>query len=238
MEAPPNDPLPSGNFEFTALQSADNYRRALVRAFSVHLRGHVIEVGCGVGQLTEHLRQLRGITRLLCLEPDPGFCRQFRSTFPSQPLIQGTIESIVEEAPCHAILSVNVLEHILEDALELAQYGRFLRAARGRLCLFVPARPEIYAPIDGQFGHHRRYTKADLRRKLLRAGFDILRLDYFNSAGYFAWWLLFRVLGKRKFNVAAVRFFDRAIFPWVHGFESRILAPPFGQSLIAVAQAG
>jgi SAM-dependent methyltransferase len=234
----PNDPPPAGSFEFTALQAAGNYQRALIRAFSAHLRGRVIEVGCGVGQMTEHLRQLPGITRLLSLEPDPDFCRQFRRTFPSQPVIQGTIASLVEEAPCDAILSVNVLEHILEDARELARYCRCLRAARGRLCLFVPARPEIYAPIDRDFGHHRRYAKPELRRKLLAARFDILRLDYFNCVGYFAWWFIFRVLGKRHFDVAAVRFFDRAIFPWVHGFESRVLAPPFGQSLIAVAQAG
>ena len=32
-------------------------------------------------------------------------------------------------------------------------------------------------------------------------------------------------------------FFDRVIFPCVYGLESRFFTPPFGQSLIAVAQA-
>jgi len=37
--------------------------------------------------------------------------------------------------------------------------------------------------------------------------------------------------------LAAVRFFDRLIFPPVYALESNICAPPFGQSLLAVAQA-
>jgi hypothetical protein len=45
------------------------------------------------------------------------------------------------------------------------------------------------------------------------------------------------VLKKRSFDVGAVRLFDRAIFPAVHGLESRICAPPIGQSLMAVALA-
>ena len=38
-------------------------------------------------------------------------------------------------------------------------------------------------------------------------------------------------------DVSAVRFFDRVVFPCVYWCESRLCAAPFGQSLIAVAQA-
>ena len=99
----------------------------------------------------------------------------------------------------------------------------------------VPARPEIYAPIDRDFGHFRRYTRPELRRKLVAAGFEVRRLNYFNFVGYFAWWLNFCLLKKRQFEQAKVRFFDRMIFPAVHTLESSIIRPPVGQSLIAVA---
>ena len=87
-----------------------------------------------------------------------------------------------------AVVSVNVLEHIYEDDTELARWRQKLAARGGHLCLFVPARPEIYAPIDRDFGHHRRYTRPQLRSKLEGAGFSIIRLNYFNWVGYFAWW--------------------------------------------------
>src|SRR5207248_7402420 len=107
----------------------------------------------------------------------------------------------------------------------------------GVLCLFVPARPEIYALMDRDFGHFRRYTFRDLKAKLSRAGFNITRLHYFNVAGYFAWWLNFCALKKRRFEPGKVRVYDRYIFPAVYWLESRVLRPPFGQSLVAIARA-
>ena len=238
MNERPNEHAATASFEFDALRAAENYRRALIREFSPHLGRRVIEVGSGIGQITLLLRQQRPpIEDLLCVEPDAGFCQEFRAAFPDQPLVEGVIDGVSEQQPWHTIISVNVLEHILEDEAELANYHRRLRVAQGRLCLFVPARQEIYAPIDADFGHHRRYSRPDLRAKLERAGFGVIRLDYFNCVGYFAWWLCFRMLKRRKFDLASVRLFDRVIFPWVYELESRVCAPPFGQSLIAIAEA-
>ena len=225
------------DFEFEALRHAVNYRRALIREFSPHLKERVIEVGCGIGQMTESLRKLSSIKYLLSVEPDPHFCREFRKTFPGQPLIEGTVDSVTDEKPWNGIVSINVLEHILEDERELAIYSRLLRSANGRLCLFVPARQEIYAPLDKDVGHHRRYTKPGLKKKLEAAGFEVEHIRYFNWVGYFGWWLTFRVMGTRKMNPASVKFFDRVIFPVVYAAESHICAPPFGQSLIAIARA-
>lgn len=233
----PNSAASTGDFEFSALQEARNYRAALIRSFSPYLKGRTIEVGAGIGQITGGLLELPAMRELVCVEPDPEFCRAFRSNHPLQRLVEGTFDQVSLDGGWDAILSVNVLEHIREDDRELAAYRQALQARCGNLCLFVPARPEIYAPIDGDFGHHRRYTRPGLRRKLEAAGFEIVVLRYFNFVGYFAWWLTFCVLRKRSFNVTSVRTFDRLIFPVVHALESCVCAPPFGQSLIAVARA-
>src|SRR5207237_8366385 len=112
-----------------------------------------------------------------------------------------------------------------------------LKARGGALCLFVPARQEIYAPLDKDFGHFRRYSKSELRAKLSRAGFDIVRLSYFNFIGYFAWWFIFCLMRKRTFKPSSVRGFDKLVFPVVHFVESKIVRPPIGQSLVAIARA-
>jgi hypothetical protein len=205
--------------------------------FAPHLRGRVIEIGAGCGQFTEQLCQLPTIQYLLAVEPDARFCAQIRQKHPSQPLHEGVAASVTDPGPWNSLVSVNVLEHIREDETELKLYSRLLQKSHGRLCLFVPARQEIYAPIDRDFGHHRRYSHVDLRRKLENSGFKILELHYFNFVGYFAWWLTFRLLGQRKFNPGAVRFFDRVIFPIGFGLESRLAWPPIGQSLVAIAEA-
>ncbi|HEX3890379.1 MAG TPA: methyltransferase domain-containing protein [Verrucomicrobiae bacterium] len=237
MSGLPNESAQTEDFEFAALGEAKNYRAALLREFSKHLRGQVLEVGAGIGQITEALLKNSAISKLVSVEPDSKFCARLRAAFPAHQIVQGTIEDLKDGEPWNAILNVNVLEHIQEDERELAIYHEKLARKKGTLCLFVPARPEIYAPIDKDFGHFRRYTKPELRQKLEAAGFEILKLRHFNFAGYFAWWLNFCVLKKRGFDLQAVRFFDRIIFPAVHGFESRICPPPIGQSLLAIARA-
>lgn len=237
MSEQPNLTATTGDFEFAALAEAKNYRKALLAEFTPYLRGDVIEIGAGIGQMTDLLVGHPAVTRALAVEPDRGFCEHHRRQFPSHEIFEGTAAGLPEGTAGDAILSVNVLEHIRDDEDELRHYAALLRQRHGALCLFVPAGPEIYAPIDSDFGHFRRYTRPELRRKLVGAGFTIVALHYFNVAGYFAWWLNFRLLKARNFAVAKVRFYDRAIFPLVHGFETRLCRPPFGQSLLAVARA-
>jgi hypothetical protein len=236
MNDHPNSAADTEDFEFQALAEALNYRRALFSEFGPYLRGDVIEVGAGIGQMTEHLVGLPGVNRTIAIEPDAGFCTRHRAQFPDHELVEGTVADIPPGRHWDAMLSINVLEHIRDDEDELRRYASLLGERRGALCLFVPARPEIYAPIDKDFGHFRRYTRAELRRKLTGAGFQVERLHYFNSVGYFAWWLNFCFLKKRGFEAKQVRFFDRAIFPVVHNLESRLVRPPLGQSLLAVGR--
>jgi SAM-dependent methyltransferase len=225
------------DFQFPALQEATNYRDALCAEFQQYLKGDVLEIGAGVGQVTECLVSLPAIERLVSVEPNPNLCARLRNRFNGRhQLIEGTVTEVPAELEWDAILSVNVLEHIRDDQGELQQYGRKLKPKGGTLCLFVPARPEIYAPIDKDFGHYRRYTRRDLKGKLHRAGFQVLKLSYYNSIGYAAWWLNFCVLKKRSFESSGVRFFDRTIFPVVHALESKFVRPPIGQSLIAIAR--
>ena len=74
------------DFEFAALSEAQNYRDALLREFSKHLRGHVLEVGSGIGQITGELLRNRAITKLVSIEPHPGFhSNNKRELFPATP---------------------------------------------------------------------------------------------------------------------------------------------------------
>jgi SAM-dependent methyltransferase len=237
MKESPNALIMTEDFEMNALSLADNYRAALLREFSAFLRGNVLEVGSGIGQITEGLLKIPAISKLMCVEPHQAFYRNLLEKFPGLGVVHGTVDDLKEDDNWNAIVSTNVLEHIEGDQLELKKYHRYLLKNRGTLCIFVPARPEIYGQLDRDFAHFRRYTKPELRQKLELAGFEIVRLRYYNFVGYFAWGLMIRLLGKRHLTPASVRFFDRYIFPPMHGFESRICPPFIGQSLLAAARA-
>lgn len=233
----PNAAASSADFEFAALNEARNYRRALRHSFTPVLRGRVLEIGAGVGQMTREFLSLSTVSHLVAVEPEAEFVEQLVAFRPADSVVHGTAADVCPPTGWDGIISINVLEHIEDDAGELVRYFQLLAERNGCLGLFVPARPEIYSPLDRDFGHFRRYTAKELRDKLVSAGFTVERLHYYNSLGYFAWWLSFCLLRRRKFSAASVRFYDRVLFPCVYWIESRLCSPPFGQSLLVIARA-
>src|ERR1041385_4328095 len=163
MSQAPNAIANSKDFEFAALNNAANYRQALLSEFGQFLRGEVVEVGAGIGQITEPLLRASAVKRVVAVEPDPDFCREHRAKFPQHELIEGTAKDLQSNQDWDAVLSVNVLEHIEDHEAELKLYATMLRKRQGHLCLFVPARPEIFSPIDKDFGHFRRYRRKQLQ---------------------------------------------------------------------------
>ncbi|MCX8107704.1 MAG: class I SAM-dependent methyltransferase [Verrucomicrobiae bacterium] len=226
--APPTD------FEFDTLREAQNYRLAILNEFTAVLGGRVLEVGAGIGQMTALLSRQPRIEELVAVEPNPGYSALLKQACPRVEVHTGTVRTLPKGPPWDAIVSVNVLEHIPDDETELAIYASILKSPGGRLCLFVPAGPKIYAPIDRDFGHYRRYRKAELCQKLERAGFATDVIHYFNGVGYLLWWFNFLVLRKRRFSRSAVRVFDRLVFPLVYRIESTAFRPPIGQSVVAI----
>jgi len=226
------------NYEFEDLQYANNYRSAILKEFLPYLKGEIIEVGAGIGQFTELLKTINDAKRILTIEPHEPFVKKIKQTLPDIEAIRGTIKSVNLNSQWDAIVCVNVLEHIKDDLDELKYYNQLLENNGGNLCLFVPARKELYSDIDALFGHYRRYNRKELISKLNQSGFNIVKMHYFNFIGYFSWFLIFKMFKTRTFNPTAVKTFDKYILPVMHSWEYNFVRPPFGQSLIAVAKAG
>jgi SAM-dependent methyltransferase len=225
----------TSDFEFSALEQARNYRSAIAKLFAPHLKGDVLEIGAGIGQMLSEIAAVCRPKSLAAIEPDSRFLPALRVAAPNAEVWLGSEREIPLHRTFDAIYSVNVLEHIEDDRAALAAWCGRLNPG-GALCLLVPARPELYAAIDRDFGHYRRYTNNDLRLKLSSAGFAQQQIKYFNFAGYFAWLSNFKLLGKRKFNHNSVRLFDRFVFPLVYFLERVSGSCPIGQSLVAIAK--
>ena len=85
---------PTSEFEFGALREANNYRAALIEAFRPYLKGRVMEIGAGIGQMTSALRKVDEIEHLVAVEPNSSFCDRFRTIFRGQDLIEGTVHNV------------------------------------------------------------------------------------------------------------------------------------------------
>jgi SAM-dependent methyltransferase len=222
-------------YELSAMAHARNYYDWLGRVFGGVLRGTVIEQGAGTGLLTERLRQQD--LRLVLVEPDPALQAALAARFPGTEIFAGTIEALAERRGpdiADAVVSTNVLEHVADDERCLRAIARLLKPG-GHLCLYVPARPELFGSLDRHFGHRRRYARGELVAKLRAAGLTVQWARYRNLVGALGWWFSGRVLERSDLPVAQVRFYDSYVFPLANYVESR-LPPPYGQNLLVLAR--
>jgi len=217
---------------------AHNYYAWLSDTFAPYLRGTVIEHGSGRGTLASALLT-GGVRPLILSEPNEKLAAVLAKKFETQEgvtVFQGTLEHYLARVgpnAVDAIVSSNVLEHILDDEGCLATMRTLIRPG-GNLVIYVPARPELYGPFDRLVGHHRRYRRSELKQKLLAAGFKIERLRYRNMIATLPW-LWNRISNKKDISEGNVRFFDRYIFPIIRRAED-LMPPVYGLNLVAIAR--
>jgi SAM-dependent methyltransferase len=223
-------------FELGAMAQARNYYSWLCGSFAPFLHGTVVEHGAGTGLLSDHLRKHQ--MRLVLVEPDAEFHGMLsrRFTDPDTEVFRGTIEELNQgrgDETADAVVSANVLEHVHDDVECLRAISRLLKTG-GHLCLYVPARPELFGTLDERFEHRRRYQRKELVSKIESVGLRVVSAHYRNLVGAVAWWLSGRVLKRTTLDERQVHFYDSYIFPITSAVESR-WAPPYGQNLLVVA---
>ncbi len=221
--------------ELEAMAQARNYCQWILRYFAPYLGQKIVEIGAGSGTFSQLLLTRAETTQLVLFEAAANLFPILRRRFsdPRVELHQGPFDPAVSGEPPDSIVLVNVLEHINDDRLLLSQIYSSLRAG-GSLLLFVPAGQWNYGSLDKAFEHHRRYSRADLRRKLERAGFRVERQRYINFMGIASWFLAGKVLRQTTIKSSQVRWYDRWVIPWSFRLE-HFCEPPIGQSLLAVA---
>jgi len=143
---------------------------------------------------------------------------------------------MVENENADFIYTVNVLEHIENLDLEIMELRRVLRPG-GTLFVFVPAFEILWTSLDDEVGHVTRFTRNTLAAALRKGGFEISKMEYFDSLGFPAA-LSVRVmekLGMFRYKPGAVKFYDRRIFPSSR-YLDRFFQNLLGKNLVAVAR--
>ena len=213
----------SGGENLEVMREAENYNRFLrnlIRRFAGDPRT-ALDFGAGIGTFSSSLHIPPG--QVHCVEPDASARQMLASNghIPHENL------SAVDDAGIDYLFTLNVLEHIEDDAAALLDMYRVL-APGGRLFVYVPAFMLLFTSMDSHVGHHRRYRLAQLQQLVTDAGFVMERKAYTDALGFFAT-LVYKIFDKPEpapLNPGLVRFYDRFIFPL-----SRILSVPLARIL-------
>lgn len=214
-------------------EASPNYLQWIADLVAPHLGDHVLEVGAGIGAVTERVAPGRRV--VACDLSD--FCvARLRERFAGSPSVDVLQADLREWEPAErfdSILMVNVLEHIADDAGVLARLRGFLRPG-GTVVLYVPALNGLYGAWDLKVGHYRRYSKWRVREVLRAGGLRPELVRYVNLLAIPAWAAFSRsdvdaTVGR------SLSLWDRAAVPAIRAVESRV-APPIGLNLLAVGR--
>jgi glycosyltransferase involved in cell wall biosynthesis len=222
-----------------SLTGTPQYLSWLTRVLRPHLGDTVFEVGAGLGNLTGRLmaRKLEYVAG----EKDPLYLHALRNRFlktPSVTVCKLDPEDPADYAPWRekfeSALCVNLLESVDDPQLVLTQLAGILKP-NGVAVVLVPQGPGLYGSLDRAMGHKRRFTEAELRGTMEKAGLRVDRIYQLNKIGAISWWIFGKMLGRKRINKFSLKLFDKTVWIWrrIDG-----LLPWRGLSMIAVATKG
>ncbi len=235
---------PIGRETLRRMASVDRYNRWIFHEIAPFVGQTVLEVGCGIGNMTRYFLHAR---RVIALDRLPGSVALVAETFAGASNVQTCLGDItapptvgqLADDSIDTVVCLNVLEHIANDAIALQHMFQLLQPG-GHLLLFVPAGAYMYGTLDRALGHFRRYERSDLVMRVENVGFQTRRVSYLNLAGVPGWWLNSRVLHRQLLPTGQLRLFN-TLAPLLIAVERalrRLWDVPAGQSLLCIARKG
>jgi len=217
------------------MSRADNYNGWLVHRSLPYLGRRVLDLGAGIGTITELVADGREV---VALEPDPALRPTLARRFEGSPNVQvlgldaESVDPSMLGERFDSVICFNVLEHIDDDTQTL-RHVREVLLPSGVLLLLVPAHPFLYGAVDRSVHHRRRYRREPLRRLLDQAGLTARELRFVNPMGAAGWLVSSRILNRPQIPGVSLAIYDRLV-PGFRPLDR--LRLPFGLSLWAVAQ--
>jgi SAM-dependent methyltransferase len=139
----------------------------------------LLEIGCGTGFVLSAIRVARPDMSLTGGDAMVEGLRIARRRLSAASLLQLDARRLPFDSEFDVVVAFDVLEHIAEDDLVLAEMHRATRPGGGAIVL-VPQHPWLWNDQEDS-GHVRRYRRKELCGKLEAAGFRVERWTSFVS---------------------------------------------------------
>lgn len=226
-----------GGRTLEALAETPRLNRWIYSKLAPHIRGEVLEIGSGIGNLSRLI--VDQATRAIFSDVEPHYLAELRRAFATDGRVTVTRYDLALPPPPEiatrrfdTIVVVNVIEHIADDRAATARLAGLLNPG-GKLVLYVPACPFAYGSLDRALGHERRYTPDSLTELLAGAGLRPEAPAYMNILGLLGWTLNGRILRRERLSRLQLGIFER-LMPLLR-FED-LLRLPVGLGIYTFAQ--
>lgn len=206
------------------------------RQISPYLRGDVLEVGAGLGGTSRYVCRA-DLQSWTAIEPDARLRQRLAESLAERPLpvsttvLAGTTATIPQGATFDAVLYIDVLEHIDDDAAELARAAMLVRPG-GVIVVLAPAHDWLATPFDDAIGHFRRYTSTRCRA-ITPPAMRLERVHYLDSVGMLLSLGNKLILRTRRPTRPQILFWDRVVVP-ISRLVDSLRLHALGKSVLAV----
>ena len=225
----------AGFATLSTIRGLHNYNGWIWKQIAPFVGQRVMEAGCGTGTITQYLSSRR---RLVAVDIDQHYISGLQERYAERSNVRVEWADLASDdwpdlshEHIDTIVSMNVLEHLEDDAATLKRFYALLEVG-GCLVLLVPAHASLFGTLDTALGHFRRYDREKLASLLDRCGFEVTSSRYLNPSGVFGWFVNSRIL-RRK----VVPPVQAIVYDWLYpllGLTDRMKLP-FGLSILAVA---
>ena len=158
-----------------------------------------VDIGCSSGFLLASLKQKYPKSTLVGCDFESQALVNCQKRNPEIPLFQVDLTRVpFKGASFDSVSCLNVLEHIEDDQISLNNIHTILKKD-GLMALSVPMGESLFDLYDEVHQHVRRYQKNDLIQKVEKAGFEILKANFFGAFIYPAFCIV-KKQNQRKFK--------------------------------------
>ncbi len=210
------------------------------RKISLPPMAKILEIGCGTGHNLAMLSQFGDVDAIEIDDHSRGIAtKRLGREVGASPLPE--LSGVVDQS-YDMVAILDVLEHVEDDRAALMAIAKRLRE-RGKILITVPQFGWMWSGHDVANHHHRRYTKATLRKVIADAGLRLDMLQSFNSLLFplaAADRIVAKISGREGSDDALPAAPVNALFEKIFGLErylvGRVPMPP-GVSLVAIVSA-
>jgi len=201
-----------------ALSAAPRFNRWMADTIRPYVGQRVLEIGSGIGNLSRSL--LPGRKRYLATDLNAEYLKRLAWRFTHRLNLEARLCDLTNPSDfasfansMDTVICLNVLEHVEDDFLGLSNIYSALDHG-GRAVVLVPEGQSVFGSIDVALGHFRRYSEAELRKKMESVGFEVETILPFNRVSRFPWYVSGRILKRTSLDWNQMQIYDRLVWLW------------------------
>lgn len=189
-----------GLVTLNVIEKADRFNEWMYQNINPDCKGRILEIGSGIGNISKFF--IENKQEIVLSDLRDNYCDILKEKF-NNPVVKIDLvhPNFDQEYADYletfdSLFALNVVEHIEDDVLAIANCKKLLKNG-GILIILVPAYQWLFCNFDTELEHFRRYTQKSLKKIITKNQFKINKTFYFNVIGILGWLLSGKILKKK-----------------------------------------